>query len=202
MIESEAGYPGEAVDIKSRIPDTYRRRSQRSSPRRLPPRPSQERAPQRLTLRIDRPIVSAADQYLSDHLPVPYVLHPTPPEDHYPRESASQLWPGKPQGDQHLRIGWDCLGDPFSTIRRATTTRSSGISAMQLDGCAKTPSSDRVSAGIGAVRFGFTKRANCTSSDARQFVTAERAQELVVEGVCSYDDTVSSWIAAMSGRVS
>ena len=36
---------------------------------------------------------------------------------------------------------------------------------------------------------------------ARQFVTAERAQELVVEGVCSYDETISSW-AATSRQVS
>lgn len=156
-------------------------------------------APRQLTLRIDRPIVPAADQYLSDELPAPYIFL-----QHQPKTIArAKTLVGYNAGSHSARSTSGECGSMRGMRFLHYQMRNSGTFERKIRNAARWL---RENSELGPC-FGWHwhrwvrlyEAGELGAEHARQFVTAERAQKLVEEGVCSYDETVASWLRSRSG---
>jgi hypothetical protein len=156
------------------------------------------RAAQQLTLRVDRPVEPAVDQFLSDDLPTPCIfIHQAPktivraktligydPGSHGAKYSSGQA--GTIPGIRFLHYQMRDYGNFERKVRNTARWLRENSELGQSFGWHWRRWIRLYEAG------------ELCAEHARQFVSAERAQELVADGTCSYDNRIASWIGASS----
>jgi Glycosyl transferase family 2 len=150
--------------------------------------------PRQLTLRIDRPIVLAPDQYLSDDIPAPVFLRPSQKTIARARTlvgyGPGSHWVTTLSGGTATILGTRFLhyqARDYNTFEQKI--RNVALWLHQNSDLQPW--------------FGWHWRrwvrlyeaGELRAEHARQFVTAEQAEELVENRISSHDDTVASWTA-------
>jgi hypothetical protein len=164
-----------------------------------PLRPGQ-RATQALTLRIDRTVEATRDQYLSGDLPVPFVFIEVGPHlvvrasaiDAYGPGAhvATMMW-GRSETNEKLYILHYAIRAFESLQKKVENTKAWLAVNQQLPPL-----------------WGWHWRRWIRLNDAgrlredydAQFVSAERAQQLIREGTCVVDQSVADWIEEKEAR--
>jgi hypothetical protein len=161
-----------------------------------------ERAPQVLTLRIDRPMTVGGRQHLCDDLPVPYIFM-----RHLPKTIVrADALVGYGPGSHRAETAFGATATPLAA--RFLHYQARGYAAFQrkVANVARWLDENRELPPI----FGWHWRrwvrleaeGELAAEHLRQFVSDAAAEELLRRGVCSRDDTVAKWLAARPGVIS
>lgn len=153
------------------------------------------RAVQHLTLRIDRPLEPTSDQYLSGDLPAPQIFLRHPPKTIV---RANRLV-GYTYGSHAAHITSGQAGSILGARFLHYQMRDYGSFERKVGNTARWL---RENSELGP-EFGWHWRrwvrlyeaGELCAEHARQFVSPERAQELIADGTCRYDNRVASWVS-------
>ena len=161
-----------------------------------------QRATQALTLRIDRPVTLTYEQQISGDLPVPFIfvdvgghliVRASAFDEYGPGAHTATVTWGASRTSDRLHI----LTYPIRAFE--TLQKKVHNTAAWLDDNTHLP----------PIWGWHWRRWIALNEEGRlreeydaQFVSPERAQELVREGICVVDDTIASWIAKKEGKSS
>jgi glycosyltransferase involved in cell wall biosynthesis len=155
-----------------------------------------ERATRTLTLRIDRPTVATTEQYISGQLPVPYIFIQHPVKSITYAAAYKSFEPGS----HGANAEWGTVCQLPSLFFLHYPIRSFDVFEKKIHNTiAWFRDNPHLPAwwGYHWRRWIRLYEAGLLRKDFEdQFVTPERAQQLIREGICSIDDTVARWVEA------
>jgi hypothetical protein len=155
----------------------------------------EQRATQALTLRIDRPVTLTYEQQISGDLPVPFIfvdvgghliIRASAFDEYGPGAHTATVTWGAVRTSDRLHI----LTYPiraFETLQKKTHN-----TAAWLDDNMHLPP---IWGWHWRRWIALNEKGRLREEYDAQFVSPERAQELVREGICVVDDTIAEWIA-------
>ena len=164
-----------------------------------PPLAAGGSAPEALTLRIDRSLQETSEQALSGDLPVPYVFIRQQTKTIV---QASALIDYTTGGHLARHASGRSAEIPGLSFRHYPFRGYESFEMKVRNSAAWLDGNPELTAGLAWHWRHWVRQyraGRLPEEHAAQFVSAARAAELVREGVCTVDETVSSWARARTG---